>query len=251
MVLRDGAGNVVDGLNYGGLVDPWAAEGYQATSGAGENGNFAPAPVAGRGFRMGPSQPAIQPNKSAFRYPDGADSDNNGRDFVQQNSTSLSVAAEAGSKNIKVASVSDLFIGQKVIVGSGLNSEIAVLATIGTPGGTTLGNATEAGKKSIPVASVEGFNTGQTITIDNSTNRETAVIAGMIPARRRFGSPGNNVSDSITIAVPLKFAHIAGTQVSGSGITLAASLTKAHDKGTPVAANLPTPGEPNQFFRKP
>ena len=40
MVLRDAAGNVVDGLNYGGLVDPWAAEGYQAASGAGESGCF-------------------------------------------------------------------------------------------------------------------------------------------------------------------------------------------------------------------
>ena len=32
MVLRDAAGLVVDSLNYGGLVDPWAAEGYQAAS---------------------------------------------------------------------------------------------------------------------------------------------------------------------------------------------------------------------------
>ena len=36
MVLRDAAGLVVDSLNYGGLVDPWAAEGYQAASGAGK-----------------------------------------------------------------------------------------------------------------------------------------------------------------------------------------------------------------------
>ena len=34
MVLRDASGLVVDSLNYGGLVDPWAAEGYQAASGA-------------------------------------------------------------------------------------------------------------------------------------------------------------------------------------------------------------------------
>ena len=38
IVLRDAAGLVVDSLNYGGLVDPWAAEGYQATSGAGQSG---------------------------------------------------------------------------------------------------------------------------------------------------------------------------------------------------------------------
>ena len=34
MVLRDASGVVADSLNYGGLVDPWAAEGYQGASGA-------------------------------------------------------------------------------------------------------------------------------------------------------------------------------------------------------------------------
>jgi hypothetical protein len=251
MVLRDAAGNVVDGLNYGGLVDPWAAEGYQANSGANENGNFAPAPGVSRGFRMGPSQPAVQPNKSAFRYPDGTDNDNNGRDFILQNSVSLLVASNTASNNVKVSSVADFYIGQKVIVGSGSNTEIAIIATIGTAGGTTLSNVTEVGKKSIPVASVEGFNAGQSITIDNGANRETAVIASIIPARRRFGAPSNNVSDSITVTMPLKYAHAVGTQASGSGITFATSLTKAHDKGAPIAGNVPTPGEPNQFFRKP
>ena len=33
MVLRDAAGLVVDSLNYGILVDPWAAEGYHGVSG--------------------------------------------------------------------------------------------------------------------------------------------------------------------------------------------------------------------------
>ena len=85
MVLRDAAGNVVDGLNYGGLVDPWTAEGYQAASGAGESGCSVPSPGMSRGFRFGPSLPASQPNRSAGRYPDGADSDNNCRDFLLQN----------------------------------------------------------------------------------------------------------------------------------------------------------------------
>jgi hypothetical protein len=42
-----------------------------------------------------------------------------------------------------------------------------------------------------------------------------------------------------------------GTQVSGSGITLTAPLTLAHDNGTLVVNNVPTPGAPNQYFRKP
>ncbi len=37
MVLRDAAGLVVDSLNYGLLVDPWAAEGYQGVSGSGQS----------------------------------------------------------------------------------------------------------------------------------------------------------------------------------------------------------------------
>jgi hypothetical protein len=34
LLLRDADGLVVDSLNYGGLVDPWAAEGFQAVPGA-------------------------------------------------------------------------------------------------------------------------------------------------------------------------------------------------------------------------
>jgi non-reducing end alpha-L-arabinofuranosidase len=251
MVLRDAKGNVADGLNYGGVVDPWVAEGYQAASGAGEGGNFVSTPGASRGFRMGPSQPTSQPDKSAFRFPDGADSDNNGFDFVQQNVTSILVASLTGVTNVKVAGTTNFYIGQKVIIGSGTNSETAIIAIVGTAGGTAMGNASEAGRKSLPIASVEGFSVGQTITIDNASSLETAVIASIIPARRRFGVPNNNVSDSITFTAPLKYAHVGGTQVSGSGITFATSLTKAHDKGTPLAGNVPTPGAPNQLFRKP
>jgi hypothetical protein len=66
MVLRDAQGLVADSLNYGEIVDPAAAEGYQGASGAGQAGCFAPAPVAGR---------------SDVRLPDGADSDSNCTDF--------------------------------------------------------------------------------------------------------------------------------------------------------------------------
>ena len=45
-------------------------------------------------------------------------------------------------------------------------------------------------------------------------------------------------------------AHAAGAQVSGSGITLTAALTRSHASGTQVAGGLPTPGAPNQYYRK-
>jgi|WetSurMetagenome_2_1015567.scaffolds.fasta_scaffold00021_26 non-reducing end alpha-L-arabinofuranosidase len=252
IVLRDAAGNVVDGLNYGGLVDPWAAEGYQAASGAGESGCFVPSPSANRGFRPGGGAPSAgQPDRSAGRYPDGTDSDFNCRDFQVQSSITLAVAAPAGTENIKVTSVAGFNNGQRVIIGNGANSETVVIATIGTSGGTTTASAITAGKKVIPVTGVEGFNAGQPITIDNGTTRETAMIASIIPARRRFGATGNTPADSIAVTAPLKFAHASGAQVSGSGITFAAPLTRSYNNGTTVAGNIPTPGAPNQFFKKP
>jgi hypothetical protein len=251
MVLRDAEGNVVDGLNYGGLVDPWLAEGYQGASGTGENGNSVSSPSMGRGFRWWLTSTTAQPNRSAGRYPDGNDNDNNIRDFLIQNTTTLSAASAVGANNVKVNSVADFNIGQKIIIGSGNNNETAVIATIGTAGGTKVGAATSAGSTVIPVAGVEGFSTGQTITIDNGANLEKAVIASIIVARRSFGNRNNIVNDTITVTKPLIYAHNVGSQVSGSGITFAEPLRIAHENGTQIIDNLPTPGEPNQYFRKP
>jgi len=71
MVLRDARGLVADSLNYGGIVDPPAAEGYQGTSGTGEAGCFAPTPI-----------PASGVDRSDIRLPDGNDTDSNCRDFT-------------------------------------------------------------------------------------------------------------------------------------------------------------------------
>ncbi len=250
MVLRDAAGNVADGLNYGGLVDPWAAEGYQAASGTGANGCSVPSP-GGRGSRWWLPVTTRQPDRSAGRYPDGSDTESNCRDFLIQNTTTLALASAAGSKNIKVPGAADFSIGQKIIIDAGANNETAVIATIGTSGGTSVGSATAIGTTDIPVGSVEGFSAGQTVTIDDGANLETAVIASVVAGRRRFGRPANEPVDTIKVTVPLVKSHDIGAQVSGSGITLAAPLTKAHDSGTPIAGHLPTPGKPNQYVRKP
>jgi hypothetical protein len=255
MVLRDAAGLVVDSLNYGGLVDPWAAEGYQATSGAGESGCSVPTPSAGRGFgfgrRGGPAAEA--PNRSAGRFPDGTDTDSNCQDFLVQTDTTLSADSAADTKNIKVASVADFAAGQKIIIDTGANRETAVIATVGTAGGATVGTATDVGATVIPVASAAGFSAGQTITIDSGAKRETAVVASITGGRRggfggRRGGPGGA---SITVAAPLTFAHTVGAQVSGTGITFTTALTKAHDSGAQVAGGVPTPGAPNQYYRRP
>ena len=89
MVLRDAAGLVVDSLNYGGLVDPWAAEGYQATSGSGESGCYVPTPGLAGGFGLAAAA-AGATNRSAGRFPDGLDTDSNCTDFLLQPATTLS-----------------------------------------------------------------------------------------------------------------------------------------------------------------
>lgn len=250
MSLRDSHGNVVDGLNYGGLVDPWLAEGYQSVSGSGANGCYVPSPGGmGRGNRPGPASSADQPDRSAGRYPDGYDSDSNCGDFQLQSVTALAIPSEAGANNIKVSGIANFNVGQQCIIGSGVNSEIAVITNIGTAGGTMVATATAAGATTITVSSVAGFEAGQTITIGKGAERETAVIASVTGARRG-GNRNNNATESITVTAALKYAHTADAQVSGSGITLAKALSKAHSMGTQVAGSIPTPGAPNQYAKR-
>jgi hypothetical protein len=67
IVLRDAGGNLADSLNYGAIVDPWAAEGYQGVSGVAAAGCYAPSPSIGG---------------SDIRYPDGSNTDSNCNDFI-------------------------------------------------------------------------------------------------------------------------------------------------------------------------
>ena len=239
MVLRDAAGLVADSLNYGGLVDPWASEGYQAESGAGKGGCSVATPSSGRGGFGGFGGPATSsPNRSAGRFPDGADTDSNCRDFLLQTTSTLPIDSEAGANNIKVASVADFAAGQTIIIDSGTNIETAVIASVGTPGGTFVTTNTSVGVTAIPVANAAGFSAGQTITIDSGTTNETAVVASISMARRSgFGGPGGPSGGrgpggaTIIVVSPLAIAHSAGVQVSGSGITLATALTRAHVSG--------------------
>jgi non-reducing end alpha-L-arabinofuranosidase len=240
MVLRDAEGLVVDSLNYGGLVDPWAAEGYQAASGAGQGGCSVASPGAGRGG------PGARGSRSAGRFPDGADSDSNCQDFHLQAASTLRVDAAAGANNIKVASVSDFASGQTIFIDSGADRETAVIATVGTPGGATVRTATDAGATVIPIGLPFGFSAGQTITIGDGENRETAVVASVAGGGRGRGPGGA----SITVSAPLAKAHAEGVQVSGSGITLTAALTKAHSSGAQISGSVPTPGAPNQYSKR-
>lgn len=240
MVLRDADGMVADSLNYGSLVDPWAAEGYQATSGPEESGCYVKAPGPAGGFNPFARMEPQGSDASSGRSPDGHDTDSNCGDFLTTPTTNLSAPAKAGATNIKTAAVAGFEPGETINIGAGAKRETAVIATVGTAGATTVETATSAGATVIPVANTMGFSNGQTINVGSGSNSETAVIVST--SRRRPAS--------ITIATPLKSAYAAGTEVSGTGITLTGALTKEHPGEAQVAGSAPTPGAPNHYYRK-
>lgn len=236
IVLREPSGVVADSLNYGGLVDPWAAEGDQAVSGTEISGCYAPAP----GSVFNPWSTVVAPiaiNTSTGRFPDGADTDSNCTDFSTQAAASLSAASDAGATNLKVAGTEGFQSGQTIRIDSGANAETAILSTVGTAGATTLRSSTNIGATILPTANVTGFGKGQTITIDEGQNSETAVVS----STRVHGAA------TITVVTPLARGHAAGVQISGSGISLTTPLTRHHTNGAQVSDHVPTPGAPNQY----
>ncbi len=244
MVLRNASGLVVDSLNYGGLIDPWAAEGYQAASGPNQGGCYVLAPSYAEGFKAA-AVAAAATNTSSGRYPDGADTDSNCTDFRTQTSATLSAAASAGAINIKVADVRGFDVGKKVTIGAGANVETRIIAAVGTAGATTVSNATSVGTTVLKVADAMSFKDGQHITIGTGANSEKAVIktTGIIPVWR-------SGADTITVSAPLTHAYEPGAQVSGSGITLTMALNKPHAEGAQVYGEAPTPGAPNYYSRR-
>src|SRR6266704_2063190 len=76
IVLHDARGLAADSLNYGGIVDPPAAEGYQGAAGAWQGGCVVTTPGTASGA-----------GRSASRIPDGTDTDSNCTDFVRTNHT--------------------------------------------------------------------------------------------------------------------------------------------------------------------
>ena len=241
MVLRDAAGLVVDSLNYGLLVDPWAAKGYQATSGAGQSGCKVPVPNTPGGFGPPGATVAVSANLSSGRFQDGLDTDTSCADFRTQAATTLPGGSAAGEINLKVASVSELNAGQTIVIDTGANAETAIISSVGTPGASTVGAATDAGATVIAVVSPMGFSAGQTISIDTNGSVETATIVAVT---------GGRGGARINLAAPLKFAHATGVQVSGTGVILSTALSKDHANGTQIATDVPTPGGPNRYYAR-
>jgi non-reducing end alpha-L-arabinofuranosidase len=256
LALKDAGGTLVDALVYGSRQSNSSAHGTITSPDIAilegnqrQGGCIVVVPGPGMFFGMPVSEPG-KTSRSVGRFPDGDDTDSNCDDFLTQGTTTLATSATAGAINIKVTSVADFSAGQKIIIGTGTDSESAAIEGVGTAGGTTLGNATRPGTRIIPVANAQGFSIGQTITIDNGKNTEIAVVANVFVVRRRVGNIINAPTDSLTVTRPVKYSHPAGVQVCGSGITLASPLTMTHDAGVQVSDNIPTPGQPNRYKGK-
>ena len=239
LVLRDAGGLVVDSLNYGGLVDPWAAEGYQSASGPEERGCFVATPGLANGSPFFAANVAV--NTSAGRFPDGADTDSNCTDFSISPATLLEAPASSGATNIKVAGVGGFSAGQTIRVGAGADAETAVIASVGTPGATTLRTATAAGATSLPVANAFGFSPGQTLTLGEGGAQETVMVAAV---------NGRGPAATVTVSKPLTNAHPEGSEVAGSGLTLAKELERQHAGSSPVTGDLATPGAANHYQKQ-
>ncbi len=255
IALMDASGKVlVDGLVYGSQQGNSSANGYITSpeiatlEGEQVQGGCIVA-LPGSAARQVPTANANdQTNISVGRYPDGNDNDNNCQDFSVQKSITLTTPALSASNNVKINNVTGFAPGQKVIIGSGNDSETATIATVGTTGGSTITTATDPGVTTISVASAAGFSAGQTITIGDGATMETAVVNSVTAVRRRPGATGGP-SDSIILLAPLKNTHAVGAQVSGTGITFTAPLTKYHNGGTQILSGTPTPGKPNQYTK--
>ncbi len=178
------------------------------------------------------------PNRSVGRFPDGADTDSLCQDFMVQPATTAPQGANTGTNILRVASVTDFVPGQNITVGRGNSQEKAVIASVGTSGATTVRVGNEQGGTIIQVDSAAGFEAGQAITIGEGTSGEDATISAV---------SGGGRGARITVSAPLGRAHAADTKVAGSGITLTAPLKMAHPDGSPVFAELPTPGSANMY----
>jgi hypothetical protein len=250
MVLRDAAGHVVDSLNYGDVVDPWASGGFGGAAGKAATCHAdtpgIPAarswdrPLAGIPFSGGVAEfDATQ--GSTGRYPDGQDSDRDCDDFVTAASIRTG-GAVAGATRIDVATTGRLVPGQTVVLDAGADAETLTVATVGSQGITRTSAAAEKGATVVRVDDPHPFAVGQALIVGRGADEETGVVAAVDTAWR---------AGKLTLAAPLAHAHDAGATVAGTGIAFTGPLAKSHPVGTVMTAtgDLATPGAPNRHVR--
>jgi hypothetical protein len=250
MVLRDAAGHVVDSLNYGDLVDPWASGGLRGAAGKAATCHAdAPGVPAARAWdRPLPGIPfsgavaQVDPTQgSTGRYPDGQDSDNDCTDFVTAASIRTGGAA-AGATRVSVVTTGHLAPGQTVVLDAGADAETLTVATVGSSGITRASASADKGATVVRVDDPHPFAVGQAIVVGSGADEETGVVAAVDTTWR---------AGKLTLKAPLARAHDAGASVAGTGIAFTGPIAKAHPAGTVMTAtgDLATPGAPNRHVR--
>ncbi len=168
-----------------------------------------------------------------------------------QNLTSLTASTGTGATNIKVASLTDAVVGNKVAVDSGANEQIDTVAAVGKAAtNTTLSAAASAGATNIKVGTDTNMTVGDTLTIDAGTSQENATVQAIgsastttaLTAATAIGATTLSVSSTGSIAAGDTITIDSGANqetgtvksIATRSITLNAGLTKTHSSGAAV-----------------
>jgi hypothetical protein len=191
MVLRDASGLVADSLNYGLVVDPWSAEGYQAGSPGSGCKAAVPASTGANG-------------RSMARFPDGADTDSNCGDF--RSSSGTFTDPTPGTANF----VTTVDVPVQGGVGGSVPATLSL--ALGTP------------------AAFGPFTPGVAKTYDASTTANVTSTAGdatFSVADPNSNATGHLVNGTFSLPQPLmaKAASAGGTGGGFASVAAAALLT--------------------------
>ena len=169
----------------------------------------------------------------------------------------LGADASAGATNIKVTSVANISVGDKIrldIDSIGHGIEMVTVTHVGTQAShTNLAANAGTGATHIKVRNVNGLEVGDKLTIGTPANHETVTIdtvgtagmngtgIGFTPAldKEHINSEGVVVPGTgLDLAAPLKFDHAANMPFSdrGTGISFEPATAVAHSSNEPVQA---------------
>ena len=170
----------------------------------------------------------------------------------QGTQTRLAAAAPKGSRNLKVMSVKNISVGDKIrldidSVDHGI--ETVTVTNVGSASTTTrLKEDASAGASKIAVYSVKGFATGNEMAVGTAPHRQMVTVTGVgmsdvsfTPALKEAVAKGKEVTDlgtGLQLAAPLKFNHSANLPFSdrGTGISFKPATTVALTSDNPVQA---------------
>ena len=151
--------------------------------------------------------------------------------MFEQVSTGPWITIQAGSANLPVTNAAGFEVGEKIGIDVGGNFELTTLTAVGKAATqTVLSAAVTAGSTNIKLAADSNIMIGDTLTVGTGAYRELVRIS-------RVGNAGTS-GTGVDLAVPLKWDHAAGIDVSdvGTGISFSPATRFAHVSGDAVQA---------------